>query len=134
ETLKVDSKFADQAPRYALVSKVVKLDLESLKENIFRDEPGAEEKIDAALKTLLTDIPPTRDLLNQAQTIAHILEATGHYKSALAAYDQIVERFGSSSDESLATQAKDIAPAAKLRIGLVGQPFTVEGVTIDGTP
>ncbi|HEY2414612.1 MAG TPA: TlpA disulfide reductase family protein [Pirellulaceae bacterium] len=134
DTLKVDSKLAEQAPRYALVAKVVKMDLDSLMNNVFKDEPGAEEKIDAALKTLLTDLPPSRDLLNRAQTIAHILEATGHLNSALAAYDQIAERFASSADESLAAQAKEIAPAAKLRIGLVGQPFTVEGVTIDGTP
>jgi thiol-disulfide isomerase/thioredoxin len=134
ETLKADPKLADQAPRYALVAKVVKLDLPSVMDNLFKGEPGADEKASAALNTLLTEIPPSRDLLNQAQTIAHILEASGNYKSALAAYDQIGERFAASSDESLAAQAKEIAPAAKLRIGLVGQPFTVEGVTIDGTP
>jgi thiol-disulfide isomerase/thioredoxin len=134
ETLKVDSKLADQAPRYALIAKVVKMDLPTLMDGIFKDEPGADEKAEAALKILLTEIPPSRDLLNQTQTIAHILEASGHYKSALAAYDQIAQRFAASSDESLAAQVKEIAPAAKLRIGLVGQPFTVEGVTIDGTP
>jgi thiol-disulfide isomerase/thioredoxin len=133
-TLSADPKLADQAPRYALVAKVVKMDLDTLMNNVFKGEAGADEKIDAALKTLLTDIPPSRDLLNRAQTVAHILEATGHYQSALAAYDKIAERFANSSDQSLADQAKDIAPAAKLRIGLVGQPFTVEGVTIDGTP
>jgi len=134
DTLKADHKFADQAPRYALIAKVVKMDLPSLMDNIFKGEPDAPEKAEAALKVLLTEIPPSRDLLNQAQTIAHILEASGHYKSALAGYDQIGERFANSSDESLAAQVKEIAPAAKLRIGLVGQPFAVEGVTIDGTP
>jgi thiol-disulfide isomerase/thioredoxin len=134
DTLKADPKLADQAPRYALVAKVVKLDLPTVMDNLFKGEPGSEEKADAALKTLLTEIPPSRDLLNQAQTIAHILEASGHYKSALATYEQITERFANVSDESLAAQVKEIAPAAKLRMGLVGQPFTVEGVTIDGTP
>ncbi|HMC10548.1 MAG TPA: TlpA disulfide reductase family protein, partial [Pirellulaceae bacterium] len=37
-------------------------------------------------------------------------------------------------DPELAASAKDLAPKAKLRMGLVGQPLTVEGVTVDGSP
>ncbi len=73
EALAGDAKLADQAPRYALVAKVVRMDLDQLLNNVIREEAGADEKIEAAVQTLLTDIPPSRDLLNRVQTIAHIL-------------------------------------------------------------
>lgn len=132
--LAADPKLADQAPRYALVSKVVKMDLDLLLNNVIKEEPGSEEKIEAAVQTLLKDVPPSRDLLNRVQTIAHILESTGHYKSALACYDQIGPAFAAASEPDLVEEVKLVAPNAKLRIGLVGQPLTVEGVTVDGTP
>lgn len=132
--LAADPKLADQAPRYALVSKVVKMDLDLLLNNVIKEEPGSEEKIEAAVQTLLKDIPPSRDLLNRVQTIAHILESTGHYKSALACYDQLEPAFAAATDPDLVEEVKLVAPNAKLRIGLVGQPLTVEGVTVDGTP
>jgi thiol-disulfide isomerase/thioredoxin len=129
-----DPKLADQAPRYALVSKVVKMDLDQLLNNVIREQPGSEEKIEAAVQTLLAEVKPSRDLLNRVQTIAHIMESTGHYKSALACYEQISTVFAATSEADLVEEAKRIAPAAKVRIGLVGQPLTVEGVMIDGTP
>jgi thiol-disulfide isomerase/thioredoxin len=134
EALAGDAKLADQAPRYALVAKVVRMDLDQLLNNVIREEAGADEKIEAAVQTLLTDIPPSRDLLNRVQTIAHILESTAHYKSALTMYDLVAAKFATASDAELAEDAAKFAPGAKLRIGLVGQPLTVEGVSVDGAP
>lgn len=132
--LAADPKMAEQAPRYALVARLVKADLDSLLNDVVREKPGADEKLQVEIKSLLSEVPPSRDLLSRAQTIAHILESTGHYQAALACYDDIEAAFSKATDPKLAEDAKEIAPAAKLRMGLVGQPFSVEGVTVDGQP
>jgi thiol-disulfide isomerase/thioredoxin len=128
-----DPKLADQAPRYALVAKLVKADFDTLINDVIREQPGADAKLQAAVQTLLAEVPPSRDLLDRTRSVAQILEATGHYDSALQCLDAISVAFQNVTDKRLA-DAKDIAAKAKQRVSLIGQPFTVEGVLPDGRP
>jgi thiol-disulfide isomerase/thioredoxin len=128
-----DPKLADQAPRYALVAKLVKADFDTLINDVIREQPGADAKLQTAVKTLLSDVPPSRDLLDRTRSVAQILEATGHYEAAQGCLDAIAVAFRNVTDERLA-DAKDLATKAQRRISLIGQPLKVEGVMPDGRP
>jgi thiol-disulfide isomerase/thioredoxin len=131
--LKGDEKQAAQAARYALIARLVRADFDTLLDGVLKEEPGAGEKIVAAVKSLLTDVPPGRDLLNRTQTVAHILESTGHHQEAQDCYTAIAAAFENVTEPELA-DAKVMAEKAKQRIGLIGQPLAVEGVLPDGRP
>jgi thiol-disulfide isomerase/thioredoxin len=131
--LKDSPQRGEQAARYSLIAKLVRADFDTLLEGVLREQEGAEDKLVAAVKTLLTEVPPGRDLLNRTQTVAHILESTGRFKSAEACYDAIVAAFKDVDQQELA-DAKDMAEKARQRMGLVGQPLKVEGVLADGQP
>jgi thiol-disulfide isomerase/thioredoxin len=131
--LKDSPKRAEQAARYSLIAKLVRADFDTLLDGVLREQEGAEEKLVAAVKTLLSEVPPGRDLLNRTQTVAHILESTGHFKSAEICYDAIAVAFKDVEQKELA-DAKVLADKARQRMALVGKPLKVEGVLADGQP
>jgi len=49
-------------------------------------------------------------------------------------YDAIGQAFADHPDEELAAQARELVEKYQKRSSLVGQPFQVEGVTLDGQP
>jgi thiol-disulfide isomerase/thioredoxin len=131
--LKANPKQADQAARYALIARLVRADFDTLLDKVLKEEPGAGEKIVAEVKSLLAEVPAGRDLLNRTQTVAHILESTGHYKESQDCYDAIAAAFASATQPELA-DAKVLADKARKRMGLIGQPLVIEGVLPDGRP
>jgi thiol-disulfide isomerase/thioredoxin len=93
----------------------------------------AEQKIVAAVKSLLAEVPPSPTLVNQTQSLAHILESTGHYAQSQECYDTIEATFKDNADPAIA-KASLSAAKARQRVGLIGQPLAVEGVLPDGRP
>jgi thiol-disulfide isomerase/thioredoxin len=133
DTLASDSKLADRAPRYALVAKFIQADLDALMDDVIREKPGADKKILATVQGLLKDVPPSRELFQVTQGVAHNLESIGSYGLAQSCYDQISAAFQNVSDERLG-DAKKLASRAKRRMELIGKPLAVEGVMVDGRP
>jgi thiol-disulfide isomerase/thioredoxin len=133
DTLAADSKLADEAPRFAMEAKVRRLDMNTLLANVARGKPEAEAKIAEAARTMLAENAPTAELLNHVLTIAHNLESFGNYELAQKCFDQISAAYRDVEAPELA-DAKHAAAKAAQRVGLIGQPFTVEGVTMDGAP
>ena len=131
--LKGDEKQASQAARYALIARLVRADFDKLLDSVLKEEPGAGEKIVTAVKSLLAEVPLGRDLLNRTQTVAHILESTGHYKESQECYDAIEATFKDVQNPELADAAV-LAAKARQRISLIGKPLVVEGVLPDGRP
>ena len=134
DAMQGDPKFGEQAAQIALEARMRRMDLDSLLNNVVREQPDAEAKMQEAIKTLLTELKPSRELLSRTERVAHILEATGHFQGAQACYDQIAAAFRDVSDPALAESVKELASKAQTRMGLVGKPLTVEGVMTDGSP
>jgi thiol-disulfide isomerase/thioredoxin len=129
-----DPEQKEHAKGFAVQAKIMKLDLNTVLEDVIRERPDADKKLQAAVQSLLSEDSPNRELFAQVQQLAHILEALGHFELAQSTYDQIAAAFKDTSDKELADQIAETASKAKQRMALVGQPFTVEGVQVDGSP
>ncbi len=129
-----DPKQADEAAAFAVQAKLMKSDLETLLENVIREKPEADQKLAATIETLLKDGPLNREMFGNVQQVAHILEALGHFQVAQSTYEQLTAAFKDTKDAELADQVADVASKAKQRMALIGQPFTVEGLQVDGSP
>jgi thiol-disulfide isomerase/thioredoxin len=134
EALKATPNRAENAARYSTIAKLIRTDLSSLLEDVIREKPAAEQKLVAAVKGLLADVPPTGSLFQSTRQVAGVLEATGHYKAAQDCFEMIGAAFKDSSDSQLASSVAQMAEKAQRRMSLVGQPLAVEGVTPDGQP
>jgi thiol-disulfide isomerase/thioredoxin len=134
DTLSNDPEQKEQARGFAVQAKMMKLDLNTLLEDVIRERPDADKKLREAVQSLLSEDAPNRELFAQVQQVAHILEALGHFDLAQSTYDQIAAAFKDTSDNELADQVAETAAKAKQRMALIGQPFTVEGVQVDGSP
>jgi thiol-disulfide isomerase/thioredoxin len=132
--LTVDPKLADQAQPCIVLAKYLKGDFETLIDSVFRDQPGAEAKIEAAVTQLISEAPAIPELLERLESVAHNLEATGHYQAAQNTYEKIAMAFANVSNAELTAEATKLATKGKLRMGLIGQPLAVEGVLPDGSP
>jgi thiol-disulfide isomerase/thioredoxin len=133
DALAGDPKRADTAKHFALQAKILKMDLDTLLDDVLREKPEANAKFEAALANLLKE-PPTADLLSSVQNVGQVLEVFGPPKLAQACFDHIADAFKKADDPKLAEAAAEMADKAKQRLALVGKPFDVEGVTPDGLP
>src|SRR5262245_47152845 len=134
DALTNDPELKEQAQGFAVQAKMMKLDLQTLLEDVIRERPDAEKKLQAAVQSLLSEDTPNRELFAQVQDVAHLLEALGHFDLSQSTYDQIAAAFKGTSDKELAEQIAETAAKAKQRMALIGKPFTVEGVQVDGSP
>ena len=134
-TAQNDPKLADQAERFSTHAKIVKADVTgTLLVEVLTGEPEAEGKLIEAIKTLLADIEPSAQVFKEVQEVAYRLEVTGHTKAALECLDLIDAEFKDVTDEKLAEIVKVSLTNARTRLELVGKPFVVEGLLLDGQP
>lgn len=134
DVLAADPKLAERASQYKLTAKLIGADFNELLTAVAKGDEAADEKAKAALQKLLSDAPPSRELLRAVQDVPYRLEFFGHYKVAEDCYDVVTAAFDKAGDSALAAEAKDTAQKAKQRMSLIGQPLTVEGVNVDGSP
>ncbi len=92
--------------------------------------PAAEREI-AKAKAEKTLAPTLSELLGE---VAGRLEQTGQLELAAGVCDAVSKAIDQSSDAEEFASLKERAADAKKRLALVGQPFTVSGVTLDGKP
>mgnify|MGYP000085465418 CR=1 FL=1 len=124
----------EQATKYQDRAALVEADLLTLLSNVLTNEPDAEAKLLAMVDKLLVDLKPSRELFSTLQQVAQYLEMTGHYQAATHCYDALEKTFAGVADERLAQVAAQVVAGGRKRLGLIGQPLTVEGVTLDGKP
>ena len=73
-------------------------DLNTLLNNVIREQPEAVAKIEAAVQALLKDVPPSRELLQSDANGGHILESTGHFRGgAVDVMTRFPRRFATSA-------------------------------------
>ena len=129
-----DPMLADLAEQIRTQAKIVKADISTVLVELLTGEPDAEPKVLAAVKSLLTDTKPGVQVFQSVQEVAYRLEVTGHGEAALKVIDMLADAFKDVTDEKLAEGVKITLDTARTRLGLVGQPFVVEGVLLDGQP
>jgi thiol-disulfide isomerase/thioredoxin len=130
-----DPKVADKAAKYSDSARLAKSDLSTLLSNVIGGgNQQDEQKLMAAVSTLLKDLKPSRDLFANVQQVAQMLEHTGHPEAAKQTYDALSQKFKDSTDAPLAEAAAQMSERAQKRLSMIGQPLQVEGMTIDGKP
>jgi thiol-disulfide isomerase/thioredoxin len=96
---------------------------------------GAEEKFLAAIQELLTKEKPSATLFKIVSDKATELEyGYGKVTAALKLHEMLAATFKDHEDKELAEHVVKSAESARKRIGLIGKPLLVEGVTPDGQP
>jgi thiol-disulfide isomerase/thioredoxin len=129
-----DPNLARQAASYKVRARLVKADLSTLLKDVIIDQPQAETRLLDTVKGLFTDAEPSIDLLVNIRDMASTLESTGHLQAAQACLDQLAALFKNAKEPELTEQVDRWAENLRKRAAIVGQPFVVEGVTLDGKP
>jgi thiol-disulfide isomerase/thioredoxin len=129
-----DPNLADAASRYSDRAVMIRADLSNLLTQMLGGDKAAEQKVLDAVARLLTQVKPSGEVLRNMRDVAMLLEYSGNLQAADAAYKQIEAAFAAAGDPALVEGAQNIVASARKRLALVGQPFVVEGVTLDGKP
>ncbi len=132
-----DPRTAAQAKQVLEMAGIFEAEIEikPLLKDTAEGKEGAEEKFLAAIKELLANEKPTATLFKIVSDKATELEY-GHGKvaAALKLHEMLDTSFKDHADKELAEQVAKSAESARKRIGLIGKPLVVEGVTPDGEP
>lgn len=120
-------KFRDRA-------RFVESDMYRLLQNLMAGEPDAEAKLLASVEKLLTQVKPSRETYSGLHQIAQILEVTGNTAAALECHELVAASFKDVEDKELADAVTRGVAGARKRLDIVGKPFVVEGLTLDGKP
>jgi thiol-disulfide isomerase/thioredoxin len=129
-----NQKLADQAGKYADRARLVKSDLTTLLTDFLANKEGAESKLLAAVQTILTGSKPSAELFSNLREVAMYVEHAGSVEAAKSCYEMIETAFKDIADPQLAEAVTQTLASAKKRVSLVGQPFDIEGLTLDGKP
>lgn len=129
-----DPQLKEQAARYQDRAALVEADLLTLVSNVLTNQADAEAKLLAVVDKLLADLKPSRELFSNLQQVAQYLEMTGHFQAAEHCYEALEKTFAGVADERLAQVAAQVVAGGRKRLGLIGQPLEVDGVTLDGKP
>jgi thiol-disulfide isomerase/thioredoxin len=129
-----DPQLASEARSLSERVKSLELGLDGKLRTLMAGEPNAVPPLLEAVETLLSEEQPSEYSLNMASQVGQMLEMFEQVEAAGTVYDLIEQRFQNHPDEELAAQAQKRAENGRKRAALVGQPLTVEGVLLDGTP
>jgi thiol-disulfide isomerase/thioredoxin len=134
-TVKDHPKYGELEPRLREQAQLARADLTgTLLVDVFTGEPEAETKLLAAVKQLLDTAEPSAAVFSEVHQVARRLEIADRTQAALQCLDMIQAKFKDVSDEKLAEGITQAVRNARTRLALVGQPFMVEGLTLDGKP
>ncbi len=114
-------------------AKFAEVDLGGRLNAVAEGTPEAIEKFSEMLDVLTTGENVGSTTLQTLMQLASMLEPVSDEAAALV-YASLERTFSQSSDERLAGAAQRMIEQYRLRSGIVGQPFVVEGVLPDGTP
>jgi thiol-disulfide isomerase/thioredoxin len=97
-------------------------------------EPDSEGPLLETLGALMTAEGAGTGTLVEMGQVAMVLEMTDNNDLARKVYEQIAAAFQGHSDPKLAAQAVRMADNGLKHLNLIGKPFEVTGVKLDGTP
>jgi thiol-disulfide isomerase/thioredoxin len=111
------------------------IEIKPLLKDVSEGKEGAEEKFLTAIKELLTKVKPNGNLLAIVKDKADNLEyGYGKVTTVLKMYELLEASVKGHAEAELAEQVAELVKSARQRIGLIGKPLVVEGVTPDGKP
>lgn len=96
-------------------------------------EPDSIPPVKEVLKNVLSEEDPGEVPLTAAAFVAQFLEKARHYQDLVEINTLIEDAYKDHSNKELAERAAGMVAKARLRVGLVGKPFTVEGTLSDGS-
>ncbi|HEX5106289.1 MAG TPA: redoxin family protein [Pirellulaceae bacterium] len=133
--LENDPERADEAAALKDQAKIAQADLTGdLLVNVMTGEAGSEEKLIEAVKKLLAEASPSAGIFGEVQQVAYRLEVIGKNDAALKTLELIESAYKDVGEKRIADAVSETLKNARTRIGLIGQPFVVEGLTLDGQP
>jgi len=118
----------------AVQSLEAELDLEGKLRALLTGQPNSAQPVLDVLTKLLAGPSPGEYALAVTSQIAQLLEISGNNKEAGEAFALLEKSYENHPDPSLAAQATARAENGRRRAALIGQPFTVTGVQVDGSP
>lgn len=98
------------------------------------DKPNAIVSLLDVVRKLLGGPNPGSSVLAATAEAAQYLEITQHYQEASAIYQMIGDAYKNHADGNLVQRAQTSVENGQRRMGLIGKPFQVAGVTLDGKP
>ncbi len=130
-----DPQLATAAKSLLRQAQVIELDLEGKLQSMHQGQPGSAKLVFDVLKTLLGGESPSEDMLRLAASrVIPEMEFSGNYQEAGEAFTLLETTYKNHPDPELAKQAAGSAANYRRRSALIGQPFLVDGVQLDGSP
>ena len=131
-----DEELSAQANKILKIAGILEaeVDIRPLLKDTSEGKEGAEEKLLAAIQELLKKEKPSKPLLTSIESKASALEyGFGKVAAAQKLYEMLEVSF-KDADPELAEPVAEAAKAVRQRIGMIGKPLVIEGVTPDGKP
>jgi len=95
-------------------------------------QPNSIPPVKEILEAVFSEEDPGEVPLTAARYAVGILERDRHYQDLAEFHTMIEDAYKEHPNKKLAEDASDLVEKARLRVGLVGKPFTVEGKLPDG--
>jgi thiol-disulfide isomerase/thioredoxin len=127
-------QLAQEAANMFKELEIRQLGLDTKLDAVARGEPDAEQPFLAAVKKLLEQPEPGEMVLNRLLRAVNMLEQTGHYDLGIQLCQLIRSAYQQHPDSRLQAAANNAVDQALKRLQLVGEPLSIEGTTLEGTP
>ena len=135
----IGKRFQDDAdPNLAaeavkLLNQSTNLQLAQLARDVLEEQPGAIDRLNSAMQNLLQSNSTDPNRLAYVMQTAQMLEYAGHPVAAQQAYELIREHYQTEPESQIAQTVERTVDLARTRLGLIGQPLSIEGVLLDGS-
>lgn len=127
-----DPQVAAQAAEFAQQAKNIAVELKL--GALLEDKPEAKEQFLTSLAALMGEGPLEGQQIGLVLRFGQILEMSGKYDTAKEVFARVGKAMDNFGDPQIAAQVKEMVAAGEKRMDLLGKPFAVEGVNLDGTP
>jgi len=92
------------------------------------------EELTTAIQALFSTREPSRYILRNLAGAAAQFEIAERYQECRDLFEIMSKFYAQHSDPEVAEEGTNLANNGKTRLNLLGKPFNVEGVQVDGTP
>ena len=136
------TKFAQsEDPRMAIEGNIMldhlgltKAKFFNLVEMVVAGRQGSMEELTGSIQTLFSTREPSRYILRNLAGAAAQFEIAERYQECRDLFEIMSKFYTDHSDPEVAEEGTNLANNGKKRLNLLGKPFTVEGVQVDGKP
>ena len=136
------TKFAQsEDPRMAIEGNIMldhvsltKVKFFNLIEMVVAGRQGAMEELTSSIQTLFSTREPSRYILRNLAGAAAQFEIAERYQECRDVFEVMAKFYEKHSDPEVAEEGTNLANNGKKRLNLLGKPFTLEGVKVDGKP